>query len=150
MKRNVHGECMEKEVKVSLPQNWAFCFNNRCVMAETCMRRFSTGIVGKEREVGMTVFTDAAAEGKCRWYREKRIASMAWGLQEAFTKVLYKDAAPIRRALMEILGGKGGYYRYNRGEKRLTPEKQEAVMKVFGSFGYHDIAFDHYEDEYLL
>ena len=45
------------------------------------------------------------------------------------------------------LGGHGTYYRYNRGEKLLTPEQQEWILRLFTRYGYSEnLSFEGYCD----
>ena len=42
-------------------------------------------------------------------------------------------------------GGNGPYYRVHHGENMLSPEQQDAIMKIIGKFGSTEgIRFDHY------
>ena len=141
-------EALDADVK--LPKRWVFCFNNECRMAENCMRRFSASIAGNGQSVGMALIGNCADGEACKWYVEKRIVSMAWGLNKAFDNVLHKDSAAIHGELLKILGNKGGYYRYNNGRKWLSPEKQEMVRAVFSRHGYDGIEFDHHINCYSL
>ncbi|MDY6033294.1 MAG: DUF6078 family protein, partial [Alloprevotella sp.] len=41
------------------------------------------------------------------------------------------------------------YYRYQRGERLLTPEQQQWILKLFASKGYTDqLLFEHYVESY--
>lgn len=135
---------------ISLPKGWCFCFNNGCEAAERCFRRFTATQCTEGRKVGMAVFPKAGDSGKCEFFIAKRVVRMAWGIDKLFEKVVWRDATPIRKELIELLGNKGGYYRYNRGEKWLSPKQQELVMAVMRRYGYDDVEFQHYELTYWL
>jgi hypothetical protein len=41
------------------------------------------------------------------------------------------------------LGGNGTYYRYDHGERLLTPEQQDWIINLFKQYGYTDnLEFD--------
>ena len=50
--------------------------------------------------------------------------------------------------MKSLFGSDRNFYRYNRGEYKLTPERQEEVMAVFRQHGYDtkDLRFEHYEE----
>ena len=98
----------------------------------------------------MAVFRGMGDDGVCDFFLEKRIERQAWGMDKLFEKVFYNDARSIRKALLGMLGNKGGYYRYNRGEKYLSATQQERVRAVFRRYGYERVEFGHYVDRYWL
>ena len=55
----------------------------------------------------------------------------------------------IDAGTIKYLGGKTPYYRYNRGDKLLTPEQQAWIIRRFESAGYtKDLEFDGYVTTY--
>lgn len=150
MENNLKRADKDMVESISLPRGWCFCFNNGCEAAERCFRRFTATQCSGGRRVGMAVFPQAGESGKCEFFIEKRVVRMAWGLDKLFENVVWRDATPIRKELTGLLGNKGGYYRYNRGEKRLSPKQQELVMAVMRRYGYDDVEFSHYELTYWL
>lgn len=150
MEKDFQVDDVKGGTEVSLPANWCFCFNDGCILAGSCFRRFATLHLAGGRKIGTAVFPGTAGDGVCNFFLEKRIVRMAWGLDKLFEKVYCNDATPIRQELLRILGNKGGYYRYNRGEKWLSPEQQERVSKVFSRYGYEHVEFGHYQNRFWL
>ncbi|MBR1732263.1 MAG: hypothetical protein IJ729_00770, partial [Alloprevotella sp.] len=81
--------------------------------------------------------------------RPRRVVRTAWGFRSLFRDVLARHAPSLRSSLMGLLGSESTYYRYHRGERRLTPEQQQEVARIFRRYGYGDAAvtFDHYREE---
>lgn len=122
--------------------NWAYCFNGDCQYADSCFRQLSAKYIPAEVDFGMAVYPGACKDGKCRHYLKARIADMAWGFSSLFNNVKAMDLKILRMQTKELLGGKTAYYRYHRGERKLTPEQQDEVRKLFAKYGYTDISFD--------
>ena len=150
MKKDFELTGTDRSVDVSLPVNWCFCFDDGCKLAEKCFRRFAAVHLAGGRQSGMAVFRGIGDDGVCDFFLEKRIERQAWGMDKLFEKVFYNDAMSIRKALLGMLGNKGGYYRYNRGEKYLSATQQERVRAVFRRYGYERVEFGHYVDRYWL
>ena len=150
MKKDFELTGTDRNVDVSLPVNWCFCFDDGCKLAEKCFRRFAAVHLAGGRQSGMAVFRGMGDDGVCDFFLEKRIERQAWGMDKLFEKVFYNDARSIRKALLGMLGNKGGYYRYNRGEKYLSATQQERVRAVFRRYGYERVEFGYYVDRYWL
>ena len=59
------------------------------------------------------------------------------------------DIYTMRRELTEYFGSKGTYYRYKDGEKILSPEQQQCILRFFVQHGYTEgLEFDEYIDGY--
>ena len=59
------------------------------------------------------------------------------------------DIYTMRRELTDYLGSKGTYYRYKYGEKPLSPEQQQWILRLFAQHGYTEgLEFDEYIDGY--
>ena len=69
------------------------------------------------------------------------------GIQYAYKDVKASDLKSLRELTKELLGGKTSYYRYHRGEKKLTPEQQDSVRRLFTKHGYSDVVFDFTAEE---
>ena len=70
----------------------------------------------------------------------------AWGFTHLYDHVPQRDKAEARdNARSFYSSGNGPYYRVHHGENMLSPEQQDAIMKIIGKFGSTEgIRFDHY------
>lgn len=142
---------MERDFEYQdVPAGYQLCFNTQCPMRETCLRWNAGGKVPADKKWGPAIYPTALeADGTCRYFHKMESKRMAWGFDKLFYNVLARDDRPLRRALKQLLGGKTPYYRYNRGDKLLTPEQQSAVIQLFQSMGYtRDLEFDGYVTTY--
>lgn len=93
--------------------------------------------------------TALAADGTCPYYRDNVKVKLAYGFLKIFAVVRKKDIEPLRNNIKQYLGGHGTYYRYNRGEKQLTPVQQKAILAICQEFGYNEtLTFDKYLTDY--
>lgn len=128
----------------NVPKTWHLCFQNACPRREECLRYAVGRIVPEEVVCGPTVFPSAVQKGQCRLYLSKEPVRCAYGFDGLFQEVRVCDAIALRAKTKEYLGGNGTYYRYQHGERLLTPEQQRWILELFASYGYKDLEFDHY------
>lgn len=121
----------------------AYCFNSVCPRSASCFRRIAAKFKDSNKKIGNAIFPDALQDGKCKYFIRPRIIQATWGFNSLYNEVIHQDVAHMRCKVMSILGGKTSYYRYHRGEKLLTPEKQEMIKDLFEARGYSAPAFDH-------
>ena len=97
---------------------------------------------------GNAVYPTAKKGSQCKLYKEIRVINGAYGFKSLFSEVKQKDYTPLRDQIKDYLGGHGTFYRYNSGDKLLTPEQQQWILNLFDSYGYkkEDLAFEHYKD----
>ncbi len=126
---------------------WRYCFCEGCPRHEDCLR-FQIGLlVPEDRTWGNAVFPTAYRKGECKFFKEIRRVRVAYGFSTLFDEVKHKEVATLRGRMMEYLGGRSTYYRYNSGEYKLTPEQQEWIQRLFVRYGYAEgVTFDHYGD----
>lgn len=125
-----------------IPAGWAYCFNDNCSFSDTCMRRISAKFKDDSVSKGMAVYPDACRDGKCKHYLRARAVDGAWGFGHLYDDVKKCNLSELRSEIMSLLGGRTSYYRYHRGEKKLTPEMQQRVADVFAAYGYANVTFD--------
>ena len=103
-------------------------------------------LMAEDRYKGSAVFPTAWQDGTCKCFREKRLVQKAWGFTHLYDHVSQRDKAEARRCVRSYFsGGCGPYYRYHHGENKLSPEQQDAIMKIIAKFGNTEgIRFDHY------
>lgn len=127
--------------------SWRFCFCEGCPQHGDCLR-FQTGLlVPDSMTCGSAIFPSAFRNGSCRHFKQIRIIHAAYGFSPLFREVKQKDFTMLRTQMKKYLGGHGTYYRYNRGERLLTPEQQEWILQLFARHGYtENMGFEHYRD----
>lgn len=130
-----------------VPPSWRFCFCSGCPKHEECLR-YQLGLhVPESMTWGSAVFPTAYKNGDCRHFKQIRVIHAAYGFAPLYSEVKQKDYTPLRNQVKAYLGGHGTYYRYNRGERLLTPEQQEWILRLFARHGYTDgLQFEHYRD----
>lgn len=126
---------------------WQYCFNEECPRTEECIRFISSKFKPDNVTIGGAVYPDACLHGPCEHFMRVRQYKAAWGLSQFYDNVKHRDAKTIKYRVMDAMGSRTSYYRVHRGEKRLTPEEQEAVNKIFAQFGYEAPQYDHYSLE---
>lgn len=133
----------------SIPPSYPLCFHGTCPLAATCLRHLAGEHLPADAVWGPAVYPTALKDGQCKMYHKTRVIHAAYGFDTLFHDVKKRDDTPLRDSLKSYLGGHGTYYRYNRGERLLTPEQQAAILDLFRSYGYtENLAFDHYRDVY--
>lgn len=131
-----------------VPPSWNICRNHECPKREECLRYVAAPIVEAVRDHGPAVYQSALVNGKCRMFHRLRVIRTAWGLRPLFSKIRHEDYNFLRSEVICYFGSRSQYFRYNRGDYRLTPEQQEEVLDIFRRQGYDttDFRFTHYED----
>ena len=91
--------------------------------------------------------TGRLSDGDCPHFKEIKVVRAAYGFKLLFKEVKQKDLDALRGKVVKYLGSYRTYYRYNSGERKLTPEQQEYISGLFRQFGYSDeLQFEHYQD----
>lgn len=131
-----------------VPPSWNICRNHECPKREECLRYVVAPIVEAARDHGPAVYQSALKNGKCRMFHRLRVIRSAWGFRPLFSNVQHKDYDLLRSEVMYHFGSRSQFFRYNRGDYRLTPEMQEEVFDIFRRHGYDttNFRFAHYED----
>lgn len=130
-----------------VPPLWQLCFCSDCPRHEECLRYVAGQHIPDDLEWGPAVYPSALRGGVCRFFKEIRVIRAAWGFDRLFSEVKQKDYTALREKLKRYLGGHGTYYRYNSGERLLTPEQQAWILDLFVRYGYtEDLRFDAYRE----
>ncbi len=130
-----------------VPTSWALCFCEGCPRHADCLRYVAGRAVPDNLTWGNAVYPTAYRNGDCRHFRPVRVIHAAYGFRQLFREVKQRDYTPLRERMKAYLGGHGTYYRYNRGERLLTPEQQQWILDLFARYGYtEELAFEHYRD----
>lgn len=137
----------EKFVNSIVSPGMAYCFNDTCPRAGSCFRRIAAKCKQPSVKTGYAIYPDALREnGRCDFFIRPRVFTTAWGFDSLFSEVRSQDVANARCEVMAMLGGKTSYYRYHRGEKKLTPELQEAIATLFERKGYGKPSYKHFKE----
>lgn len=130
-----------------IPRSWRFCFCEGCPKHEVCLRYQSTQCIPDNLTWGPAVYPTSFRHGDCPHFKQIRVIHAAYGFSLLFRDVKQRDSANLQSQMKAYLGGHGTYYRYNRGEKLLTPEQQQWILNLFTRYGYtENLAFDNYRD----
>ena len=130
-----------------VPPSWHFCFCGECPQHEDCLHFIAGLHLPDDLTWGDAIFPTAYKNGSCRHYKQLRVVRAAYGFAPLFKEVKQKDYTLLRELMKQYLGGHGTYYRYNRGERLLTPEQQEWILQLFARYGYREnLTFEHYKD----
>ena len=133
-----------------VPPSFAVCFIDACPRHADCLHYVAGQAVCPQRDHGPAVFPCALkADNSCRFFYQIRIIRAAWGFKSLFRNVRHEDYNMLRNNVMALFGCDRNFYRYNKGDYKLTPEQQERVLAVFRRLGYDttDFHFDHYEEQ---
>ena len=137
----------EKHIDSNPPEHYLFCANDNCEKADNCLRRLAEKYGLSKDAIMQMVNPQLCCGNSCRYYREKKIVRMAYGMKQLYEKVLAKDIASMRYAVNSHFGN-GSYYKRRNGKQPITPKEQLFVDKVFKVHGYAEGAvFDRYADE---
>ena len=129
-----------------VPMGYPLCFNDECTKKACCMHYQARLLLPEGRHHGPAIYPTAWQDGECMYFREKRIVQKAWGFTHLYDNVPQRDRAEARLCVRSFFsGGNGPYYRVHHGENLLSPDQQDAIMKIIAKFGSTDgIRFDHY------
>ena len=74
--------------------------------------------------------------GECPCFVKPERLKMARGFANITNKVRVRATRrAIRLRITEYLGSKGSYYRYRDGERLLSPEQQQWILRLLESYG---------------
>lgn len=127
----------------TVPHGYALCLQSNCSLCNKCTHYLAASADGLD-EMETVIMPSARNDGACRYYKEKRIVSGAWGFSNMMRCVKSEDVRAMRSQLISVIGSQPSFYRYKRGEAMLSPERQKEILSVFNSFGYDGLAFDSY------
>jgi len=130
-----------------VPPRWQLCFLTNCPRHGQCLRYAVGQHVPDGMLMGPAVYPPSFRNGSCRYFKQLRMVSVAWGFDALFKEVKQADFTPLRNSIKRYLGGHGTYYRYEHGERLLTPTQQTDILNLFKQRGYtQDMHFDHYKE----
>ena len=141
----------EEPDSLSVPYNFARCFNDQCPQASKCLRHIATQLDTTDY-LYISIVNPARypADGnQCECFKTTVKVHVAWGLKQLLNRIPYEDAVSIR---MQLVGhyGKTGYYRFYRGERGLMPKDQAYIRQLFRNKGIkEEPTYQRYTEEYI-
>ena len=124
---------------------WHYCFHTACPQASTCFRQISTKYIPKDSVVGNAIFPTAYKSNGCRFYVTPTISTLSWGFSRLFDNVPHKSVMQLRNDMKRYFRGSSNYYKYHRGEKKLTPMQQADIAQMFKKYDCDEVMYDHCE-----
>lgn len=130
-----------------VPPSWQLCFCDECPRQDECLHFLAGQYAPDNLTWGPAIYPSAYKKGDCMHFKETKVIRAAYGFKPLFAEVKQKDYQKLRSQMMKYLGSYRTYYRYNSGERKLTPEQQEHIIGFFHRLGYTDeLQFAHYQD----
>lgn len=139
-----------------IPYGYAHCFagKDNCPQANTCLRAIAARLLTESREPQPpTVHTVNAAYlaqlpdwTSCSLYRSNEPLRYAKGMIHLFDELPVKQAATVRRQVMECFSCERYFYHSRKGDRLISPDEQRKIANVFRNTGLGVIPeFDDYE-----
>ena len=128
-----------------MPEHYLLCFNDECELANSCLHRLAARSGRQKDEVVMVVNPMKFCGKNCRYYKENKMVTMAYGMKDSFHEIKADHIASLRNRLISHFG-RGSYYLRRNGLRPITPEEQQYIASVFHSYGY-ELKFDRMEEE---
>ena len=112
-----------------IPDWWALCPNENCLLAETCLRQQACKQMPKEINRWKCLLPHVNQDGKCEFYQKYEKVTMAQGIDSIYNNVRTRDAhARIHADLTAYFGSKGSYQRYKEGKRLINPKMQQDII----------------------
>jgi hypothetical protein len=142
----------EKEVVFSeTTGNFLMCFNDDCAMHKECLRYAVGQQIAQKRNWGLTVFPTALHDGQCEYFQKNEQVVLAYGFHQLYANIPRHLRSSLRHDITRYLGSVGSYYRYDKGERKLSPEQQRDIEGLIAAYGTpEEHPFDYYETGFNL
>ena len=152
MSKNTEIQPLSDDFDYSAVPSWyTICINATCPLHENCMRYLAGSNAPEDVESASCVMPRALKDGKCRWFSQIRVITMAAGFTHLYDNVLKKDFTRLRKSITSYLHGAKLYYQYMRGERPLSPEQQKGIQSIMEQGGYPgETVFNRYYESYLF
>lgn len=133
-----------------VPDWWPVCQNADCPQSASCLRFVACQCMPSTVTVWPCVMSGTPKDDACSFFVKNEKVRLARGFKNMYAHVTSRDDIyTMRRELTEYFGSKGTYYRYKDGEKILSPEQQQWILRIFSQHGYTEgLEFDEYIDGY--
>lgn len=139
-----------------VPDGYEYCFagNGKCPKASTCLRAIAAQLLSESEEsqpqsvrVVNPFYVDRLSDSSaCACYRSNKPLHYARGMIHLFDEVPAKLLSTVRHRVMGCFSCERYYYHCRKGERRISPEEQRRVFRVFKAAGISTKPkFDSYE-----
>ena len=126
--------------------NFLMCFNSDCAMRNECLRYAVGQQIAQKRKWGLTVFPTVLHDEQCEYFQKNEQVKLAYGFHQLYTNIPRHLRSSLRNDITRYLGSVGSYYRYDKGERKLSPEQQRDIKGFIAEYGIaEEYPFDHYE-----
>ena len=116
-----------------VPNDFALCFNGKCLHASTCLRHQVSRHIPKERWAVRAINPERVVPD---------------GMEHLLDNIPYRQAKEIRREMREYFGTTH-FYRLKRKERCFTPEDQLYVRDLLRQYNIEEEPlFDRYEENF--
>ena len=138
----------EEPDSLSVPYNFARCFNTQSPQAPKCLRHIATQLDATDY-LYISIVNPARypADGnQCECFKTTVKVHVAWGLKQLLNRIPYEDAVSIR---IQMVGhyGKTGSIVENGG---LMPKDQAYIKQLFRNKGIkEEPTYQRYTEEYI-
>ena len=113
------------------PDWWAVCPNEKCTVAETCLRHKVCKLLTQKYKYWLCVLPQAWENTPCAYYQKTEKVTMARGFARAFKGIGDRHVRSyLRLALTGYFGSKGSYYRYKNQERDINPKMQQEIRDI--------------------
>ena len=129
----------------TMPEHYLLCFNDECPLADECLHRLAARSGRQTDDLVWAVNPVRYNGNSCRYYKENKVAMIAYGMKHSFHEVKADHIASMRRALVSHFGN-GSYYLRRNGLRPITPEEQQYIGSVFRKYGY-EVEYDRTVEE---
>lgn len=133
-----------------IPAWWAVCPNEKCEVAETCLRHQVCRQLPQQYHYWLCVLPQTWTAAPCAHFQKAGKVTMARGIGAVYKHVPYdrKVRSALRLALTAYFGSKGTYYRYKNGERAINPKMQQEIRDIVHRYAPGiEVPFDEtYED----
>ena len=132
-----------------VPTYYQLCFNSQCPRSADCLRFLAGQHAPATLQTGMAIYPAAVRGGQCEFFRHSDVVRMAWGFDNIYKPLKPYFRSMARKAVRDMFGSEGTYYRYHHGERKLTPEQQQEIAELLKKYDYYGpVTFTHYENIY--
>ena len=132
-----------------VPVSYQLCFNAQCPRSAECLRFLAGQHVPVTLPMGLAIYPSAVRDGQCEFFRHNNPVRVAWGFGTIYPPLKPYFRSMARKAVRDMFGSEGTYYRYHHGERKLSPDQQQAIAELLKKFDYYGpVTFEHYEYSY--
>lgn len=140
-----------------IPPGYAHCFvgMDNCPKAGSCLRAIAARLLTESKEpqpativtVNALHLAQLPARTVCPLYRSNEPLRYAKGMTHLFDELPLKQAVVVRPRIVNCFSCESYFYLSRKGERLISPEEQQKIVKVFRKAGPEFIPkFDDYQD----